>query len=155
MKGELILFSSPGQLLHFALMKNVDVMEVLKQLTQRDPRYKLGGYFFVQEALSYTVKGLNKPAEGPARHVSGQELLEGMREFALKEFGPLAKRVLNEFGIYECLDFGHIVFLLVEVGLLGKTDEDSIDDFAGGYDFDEAFRLPYLPNDRQVEVLID
>ncbi len=135
-------------------MKNVDAIELMNELILRDPRFTLGAYLFVQEALSYTVRRLDKPGAGPARHVSGQELLEGMRTFALKEFGPLAKRVLNEHGIFECLDFGHIVFNLVEIGLLGKTEEDSLDDFADGYDFDEAFRLPYLPNDRQVEVLM-
>jgi uncharacterized repeat protein (TIGR04138 family) len=135
-------------------MENLDVNEVLRGLVQRDPRFTLGAYRFVQEALSFSVNWLNKPKEGPDRHVSGQELLEGMRVFALKEFGPLTKRVLNEFGVFECLDFGLIVFNLIEVGLLGKNDQDSIEDFAGGYDFDEAFRLPFLPKDRQVDILL-
>lgn len=135
-------------------MKNMNPMQILKELVLRDPRYTLGAYFFVQESLSYTVHTLNKPVDGLGRHVSGQELIEGMRIFALHEFGQLAKRVLNEYGIFDCLDFGHIVFNLVEVGLLGKTEKDSVHDFADGYDFDEAFRLPYLPNDRQVEVLM-
>ena len=135
-------------------MKDLDVNEVLQKLILRDPRYKIGAYCFVQESLSFAVDWLKKPETGPKRHISGQELLEGMRVYAIKEFGPLAKRVLNEQGICECLDFGHIVFNLVEVGLLGKTDEDSIEDFAGGFDFDEAFRLPFLPNDRQIEILL-
>lgn len=135
-------------------MQNMNAMDILNELILRDSRYGLGAYLFVQEALAYTVSEWNKPAVGAARHVSGQELLLGMRAFALKEFGPLAKRVLNEHGIYECLDFGHVVFNLVEVGLLGKTEEDSIEDFSDGYDFDEAFRLPFLPNDRQVEILV-
>lgn len=135
-------------------MKNLEEAEVLRGLILRDPRYTVGAYCFVQDSLSFAVNWLDKPDKGPNRHVSGQELLEGMRVYAIKEFGPLAKRVLNEHGIFECLDFGHIVFNLVEVGLLGKTDEDSIEDFSEGFDFDEAFRLPFLPNDRQVEILL-
>ena len=72
-------------------------------------------------------------------------ILTGRREYALKEYGPVAKRVLSEWGINECIDFGHIVFNLVNEGLLGKTDEDSIEDFSGGYDFTEAFLHPFRP----------
>ena len=68
-----------------------------------------------------------------------------MRDYALSEFGPVTKRVLSEWGITECVDFGNIVFNLVNEGLLGKTDEDSIEDFMGGYDFNEAFIQPFTP----------
>jgi uncharacterized repeat protein (TIGR04138 family) len=87
------------------------------------------------------VRCLEKP-----RHVSGQELLAGIREFALAEFGPMAKTVLNSWGITRTEDFGEIVFNMVEIGLLGRTDKDSREDFANGYDFEEAFRKPFLPS---------
>ncbi len=134
-------------------MKNMKVVELINQIISKDNRYTLEAYLFVQEALTYTVNLLEKPRDSKGRHVSGQELLDGIRDFTLNEFGPLSKRVLNEFGIFECIDFGHIVFNLVDSGLLGKTDEDSIEDFSDGYDFDEAFRLPFLPRDRQIEIL--
>lgn len=107
---------------------------------EKDTRYKAEAYLFVREGLDHTVRKLDKP-----RHVSGQELLEGMREYALKEYGPVAKRVLSEWGINECIDFGNIVFNLVNEGLLGKTEEDSIEDFTDGYDFHEAFIKPFRP----------
>jgi uncharacterized repeat protein (TIGR04138 family) len=99
----------------------------------------------VREALDFTSKLLEKPADGPKRHVSGTELLEGIRRYALQEFGPMSLTVLNTWGITTTADFGEIVFHLVEVGLLGKTEEDRREDFADGYNFHEAFARPFLP----------
>lgn len=113
---------------------------LLDRIIERDARYEADAYLFVRDALNHTVKQLDKP-----RHVSGQELLEGIRKYALGQFGPVTRRVLNEWGIHECIDFGEIVFNLIQEGLLGKTDEDSVEDFRDGYDFSEAFDLPYLP----------
>jgi uncharacterized repeat protein (TIGR04138 family) len=86
-----------------------------------------------------------KPSQDEKGHVSGQELLSGIREFALRQFGPMALTVLEEWGVKRCEDFGEIVFNMIESGLLAKTAEDSRDDFKGGYDFMEAFREPFLP----------
>ena len=121
-------------------MKHPNTEDLLAPILQRDPRYTEAAYFFVREALDHIVRQLETP-----RHISGQELLDGIRKYALAEYGPLTKRVLSEWGIRECIDFGHIVFNLVNEGLLGKTDSDSIDDFSGGYDFTEAFMKPFLP----------
>ena len=121
-------------------MKSPNTEDLLAPILQRDLRYTAEAYFFVREALDHIVRQLEAP-----RHISGQELLDGIRKYALAEFGPLTKRVLFEWGITECIDFGHIVFNLVNEGLLGKTDEDSIDDFADGYDFAEAFVHPFRP----------
>jgi uncharacterized repeat protein (TIGR04138 family) len=123
-------------------MKKPNTENVLAPILKRDDRFSEEAYIFVREALDYTVRKLEKP-----RHVSGRELLEGIREYTLSEFGPVAKRVLSEWGITECIDFGHIVFNLVNEGLLGKTDEDSIEDFMGGYDFSEAFTQPFRPKE--------
>ncbi len=121
-------------------MNNPSIYDLLEPVLKKDLRYTVEAYIFVREGLDHTVRKLEKP-----RHVSGRELLDGMREYALKEYGPVTKRVLSEWGINECVDFGNIVFNLVEDGLLGKTEEDSIEDFMGGYDFDEAFILPFRP----------
>lgn len=121
-------------------MKHLHIDELLAPILKADKRYNVEAYLFVREGLDHTVRKLAKP-----RHVSGQELLEGIREFALKEYGPVTKRVLSEWGINECRDIGNIVFNLVNEGLLGKTDEDSIEDFMDGYDFTEAFIHPFLP----------
>ena len=124
-------------------MKNQYITDLLAPLLEKDSRYKVEAYLFVREALDYTVRSFSKP-----RHVSGQELLEGMRDYALQEFGPLTRRVLTEWGVHECIDFGNIVFNLIDAGLLGKTEEDSIEDFMDGYDFHEAFTLPFNPRDQ-------
>jgi len=119
-------------------MNNKNPENQLEALVQRDPRYTIEAYLFLREALDYTVRLLDKP-----RHVSGQELLEGIRKYALAEFGPLTRRVLSEWGIHACIDFGNLVFNLVDEGLLGKTEQDSIEDFTPGYDFEEAFVAPF------------
>ncbi|NIY14277.1 MAG: hypothetical protein GWM98_05010, partial [Nitrospinaceae bacterium] len=80
-----------------------------------------------------TLKMLDKPSKsGRERHLSGQELLEGIRNFALQEFGPMSLRVLNTWGVNNTADFGEIVFNLVECGKLRKTEEDSRQDFLDG-----------------------
>ncbi len=121
-------------------MKQPNAEEILQSILIRDPRYTEEAYALVRAGLDYTVRRLGKP-----RHVSGQELLAGIREFALAEFGPMAKTVLAGWGIKRTEDVGEIVFNMVETGLLGKTEKDSRADFANGYDFDEAFRKPFRP----------
>lgn len=129
-------------------MKKVSFQETVERITQEVPRYDGQVYYFLREALDFTIKLFEKPIEGPTRHVSGTELLDGIRKYALQEFGPLAKTVLNRWGVHRCEDFGEIVFIMVEKGVLGKTDEDRKEDFSGGYDFDVAFRKPFLPAHR-------
>mgnify|MGYP001560289501 CR=1 FL=1 len=122
-----------------------DFVDVIKDICRKDSRYDRDAYFFVRESLDFTSKSLNKPSEGAGRHVSGPELLEGLRAYALQEFGPMALTVLNAWGLRNTGDVGEIVFNLVESGKLGKTHEDKKDDFANGYDFHEAFAKPFMP----------
>lgn len=122
--------------------------EILEKILQRDRRYQRHAYHFVREALDHTHKMAGKPDREAMRHVTGQQLLGGIRGHALEQFGPMALTVFHEWGVRRCEDFGEIVFNLVESGLLGKTDDDSRDDFKGGYDFEEAFRHPFLPAQR-------
>ena len=112
----------------------LEVLQKIQTLTQRDSRYKPEAYLFLLAALHFTVSQLAE-----RRHVTGQELLEGIRLYGLDQFGPLARQVFEHWGIQSTEDFGRIVFLLVEVKLLGKTEEDSIADFQEVYDFAEAF----------------
>lgn len=126
-------------------MKRPDFHHALSEILARDPRYHADAYHFVSEALDYTVKKLEKPTSGPGRHVSGAELIEGVRQYAIEQFGPMAKTVLNYWGVFRCEDIGEIVFNMVDAGILGKTDQDRKEDFAGGFDFDRAFRDPFRP----------
>ena len=130
-------------------MQQVNFDEVLEKIVAVDKRYHRDAYIFVREALDHTQKIANRSKKTPAhiapRHVSGQELLGGIRDFALQQFGPMALTLLNEWGVTRCEDFGELVFNMVENRLLGKTDEDTRDDFKGGYDFVAAFKQPFLP----------
>ena len=119
--------------------------EVLNIILAVDSRFHRDAYHFVREGLDYTQQSISKQEEGTVRHISGQELLGGMRAHALEQYGPMALMVLNEWGLTRGEDFGEIVFNMVEHELLAKTEEDTRTDFAGGYDFDEAFRQPFLP----------
>jgi uncharacterized repeat protein (TIGR04138 family) len=127
-------------------MHGISFDEELDKITAKDARYTREAYVFVREALDHTQKTVTKAAkdDGP-RHVTGQELLGGIRDFALQQYGPMTLTVLNEWGIRTCEDFGEIVFNMVENSLLAKTDKDSRDDFKGGYHFEQAFREPFLP----------
>lgn len=104
----------------------------------REPRYPLLAYQFVREALDDTVSRL--PVR---RHVSGRELLEGIRGYALDKYGPMARTVLNHWHIDSGEDIGRIVFLLIEAGVLSKTEEDTLEDFAGVMRFDDEFEKMY------------
>ena len=129
--------------------------KILDQIVAKDPRYQRDAYLFVREALDQTqrlaAKAVRKTVLGStrleSRHVSGQELLAGIRTCALEQFGPMASMVLEQWGVQRCEDFGEIVFNLIECGggLFGKSERDSREDFKGGWDFDEAFRQPFLP----------
>lgn len=114
-------------------------------ILREDPRYAADAYVFLRQALDFSVRMLNKPDQGPARHVTGQELLEGIRLLALQQFGPMARTVLESWGITRTRDFGDIVFNLIDKGVLGRKTEDRKSDFAGGYDFEEAFTKPFRP----------
>lgn len=134
-------------------MKKSSFHETVENITRHHPAYSSHAYFFMREALDFTIKMFNKPLEGPGRHVSGGELLDGIRKFALQEFGPMAKTVLNRWGIRRCEDFGEIVFIMVAKGVLGKTDEDRKEDFSGGYNFETAFSKPFQPSRRTADVV--
>ena len=132
-------------------MQKLDFAEAVDLIVSRDPRYDREAYSFVRDALDYTVKLRKKSRElPPTSHVSGQQLLEGIRQYALKQFGPMVVTVLNYWGVRRCEDFGEMVFNLIRTGVFGKTDSDSLDDFKGGYSFDEAFVEPYLPAAPQI-----
>jgi uncharacterized repeat protein (TIGR04138 family) len=126
-------------------MTDLPFEQTVEMICGQDPRYRAEAYYFVREALDFTAKTLKKPAQGSGRHVSGRELLDGLRRFSLQEFGPMAKTVLNEWGILASEDFGEIVFNLVRSGKLGSTEEDRKEDFANGFDFNEAFVAPFEP----------
>jgi len=128
----------------------------LARLLEEDKRYALDAYVFVFEALTYAQNVMNMGTEAvsevsdeidddselrkPQQHVTGQELCQAIRSFALDQFGFLAKSVLNYWGIRCTGDFGEIVFNLIEIGQMHKTPSDRREDFEDVYDFEIAFR---------------
>jgi uncharacterized repeat protein (TIGR04138 family) len=106
----------------------------LDELVRRDPRYSREAYRFVSDALEHTVSKLSE-----RRHVTGQELSQGIKDYALREFGPLAREVFRSWGVRSTADFGEIVYNLIEIGVMGKTDEDRREDFHNVYDLNAAF----------------
>ncbi|MEQ1893357.1 MAG: Minf_1886 family protein [Planctomycetota bacterium] len=113
----------------------------------KDGRYSPEAFRFLFEALPVAVRIAGRAnAEASERHVTGQEVLAGLRVHALETFGPLGKAVWGSWGVRETLDWGRIVFLLVENGHLKRQESDTIEDFRAGFDFEEelvrAYRVP-------------
>ena len=122
--------------------------EAVARICARDGRYAPEAFIFLNEGLLQTLKQVQEKEKKP-RQISGAELAAGLRKHALAQFGPLALTVLNRWGVRTTRDFGEIVFLLLEAGLLGKTEEDKLEDFDDLYDFDAAFRAPFRPKPRR------
>jgi len=119
-----------------------DDEQKMSQILLRDDRYTREAYRFVQEGLEYTVQ-----RRGRRGHVTGRELLEGLRDMAKERFGMMARTVLNQWRVTKTGDFGEIVFNLVEEQIMSKQDSDTREDFADVYDFEEAF-----DHDTQIDI---
>jgi uncharacterized repeat protein (TIGR04138 family) len=111
-----------------------DFYNKIGEIVEKDARYKADAYEFVMQALGFTQKRLNRNG-----HVTGRELLEGIKELGLEQYGPMTKMVFQHWGVKKTDDFGEIVFKMIENGLMGKNENDSIDDFKNVYDFEEVF----------------
>ena len=112
----------------------------LKNILKHDPRYAAEAYLFVLEALHHTRDKIK--AKG---HVTGQQLLEGIKGLALSRYGAMAKIVFEHWGIKKTIDFGNIVLNMVNEKILSKTPEDRLEDFQDVYDFEEVFVKGYQP----------
>lgn len=122
-----------------------------KVIREKAGPYPQGAFEFVRQGLEHTaqmVHGEEPTVVGPhaghggddsSRHVNGQQLCLGLKDYAIRRYGRLARLVLSRWSIRRTDDFGRIVFAMIEAGLMRKTDSDSIDDFCGVYEFDEAF----------------
>ena len=122
-----------------------DLKRVVRDILTKDRRYGEDAYYFVNEAVLFSAEYFSKPEFGQSRHLSGPELLQGMREFTLSEFGSMSRAVLRRWGIETTLDFGHVVFNLIDAGVLAASPTDKLGDFDDVYDFNEAFIRPFEP----------
>jgi uncharacterized repeat protein (TIGR04138 family) len=121
-----------------SMPKNLE--DKLRKVVEGDGRFHVNAYRFVYEALEFTLKSLDRKG-----HVTGRELLEGIRDCALEQFGGLAPMVFENWGVRKTADFGSIVFNLVEANLMGRSESDTLADFTDVYDFREAFRIDAQP----------
>jgi len=111
---------------------------IMDRIRLRERRYDERAYLFVLAALEFCQQRLTE-----RRHISGQELAEGCRDLALERFGVMSKLVLEHWGIKTTSDIGHIVFALVDLGMLLSQPGDTRADFENVFDFDRAFERDY------------
>lgn len=114
----------------------------LIEVAMSDRRFAPEAYEFLCHALNHTQKQRERaatPDVGVIHHVSGQELLEGIRQFALEQFGQMAYVVFRQWGILKTGDFGAMVFRLIDAKLWYRSPTDRIEDFEDVYDFEQVF----------------
>jgi uncharacterized repeat protein (TIGR04138 family) len=139
------MFGSAFKTRLFHPMQKIGFTEALDSIVRSDPRYQRDAYVFLRDALDFTTKQQKRVKGTSVRHVTGPELLEGLRQYALKEYGPMVITVFDSWGIRSSVDIGNMVFNLIGAGIFGKTEEDSIEDFRNVYDFEEVFVKPFAP----------
>lgn len=127
-------------------MHAVQFEQSVVSILQRDRRFDPHAFFFLKDALDFTLKRVAEGNGGQARHVSGPELLEGFRDLALEQFGPMGSTLMKEWGVHSCQDVGDMVFLLIEEQVFGRQDTDRKEDFQGVFDLHETLVHPYLPS---------
>ncbi len=117
--------------------------EVVDQIVENDPRYEREAYFFLKEALEFTLKELKRDQADPNSHVTAAQLMDGFRQLSLQEFGPMAMTVLEYWRVTSPEDVGNMVYAFIDNGVFGKTDSDALEDFRQTLDFYAAFVAPY------------
>ena len=125
-------------------MQKLDFPEAVQLITETDKRYERDAYYFVRDALDVAMKA-RKRQMGEGGHVTGQQICEGVRQLALKQYGPMVPTVFEFWGLSKTEDIGEIVWNLIEIGVFGKSAKDARADFKAVYGFKDAFVTPYLP----------
>jgi len=125
--------------------------ETVEEMSRRDPRFHREAYIFLRDALDEAIADDRKQGQGgEGAHVKAPGLLKAFRRLALKEFGPMARTVLEYWGIQNSKDVGQMVYRLIEEGIFSRTEEDALEDFDGCLDFHEAFVVPFLPINKKL-----
>jgi len=124
---------------------------IVTEILQKDRRYKEEAYYFINEAVAYASELYQKPRFGKKRHLSIDELCEAICEFSLNEFGAMAFTVLQIWGLETTLDFGHVVFNLIDANVLAASDNDKLGDFDEIFTLDERLRQPFHPKNTQIQ----
>ncbi len=124
--------------------------ESIDAIRATDDRYDREAYLFLRDALEDTTKRRRKSRKDEPSDVAAPELLDGFRLYALKEYGPMARTVLEYWGVRATSDVGNLVFNLVEAQVFSKTDRDTAEAFADAYDFETAFDAPFRPEAKKL-----
>ena len=125
-----------------------DFERAVGEIIRRDPRFDPLAYYFLKESLDFTVKRLSGGLRAKFRHVTGGELLEGFRDHALEQFGPMASTLMEEWGVREAKHVGEMVFHLIDERVFGRQESDRKEDFSNEFDLTESLRRPFLPTRR-------
>ncbi len=126
-------------------MRDEKFTNTVEKIVDQDPRFSEEAYAFISDAVLYTTHKVESDSTMHKHHITGKELLNGIKDFAMQQFGPIAPAVLRHWGLNDSMAIGHVVFNMVNNQLLGKSQEDTIDDFKNGFDFDMEFSKPFLP----------
>lgn len=127
-------------------------LQAMRNLLEEDPRFRIEAYQFIRESLQYAHEHLDlilvndsgavtsgESSAADPRHLTGQQLCEACRLYAIEQYGYLAKMVLVNWGIHSTSDLGELVYNLIRIEQMRKSDTDRREDFDDVYDFDEAF----------------
>ncbi len=129
--------------------------ESIDAIRATDDRYAREAYLFLRDALEDTTKRRRKSRKEETSDVAAPDLLDGFRVYALKEYGPMARTVLDYWGVRSTSDIGNLVFNLVDANVFSKTDRDTAEAFAEGFDFDAAFDAPFRPTRKNLSKTSD
>ncbi len=136
-------------------MQTNSFSESVDQICEKDSRFQAEAYGFLRDALEDTIKRRRKSHKEAPTDVAAQDLLDGFRIYALKEFGPMASTVLDYWGVRSTADVGSLVFNLVEAQVFSKTERDTPEAFRDAYDFDDAFQAPFRPSGKNLSKSTD
>jgi uncharacterized repeat protein (TIGR04138 family) len=129
-------------------------LQAMRKLLKEDTRYKYEAYQFIREALQFAQTGLQGlghsavseelSGRGRPRHITGQQLCEACRLYAIDQYGYLARMVLESWGVKSTSDFGEIVYNLIRIEQMKKSESDQREDFDNVYSFDGAFEPEFV-----------
>ena len=126
-------------------MSKVPFEQAVADAVRQDPRYEPDAYHFLRDALDVTIKTMQQGRKDAINHVSGPELCEGVREYALQQFGPMVPTIFEAWGLSTTRDIGEMVFNLIRTKAFSRSESDKVEDFEDVYTFPDAFEKPYLP----------
>ena len=126
-------------------MQPTQFTDAVEAISSEHQGYDSGAYYFLKDTLDFTVRRVMESNDGKHRHVAASELLIGFRDLAIQEFGPMASTMMTEWGITSCSDIGAMVFQLIEEGVFGKQDSDTLEDFSEIFPLIETLEAPFKP----------